>query len=195
MPRLLSSAPLLSCYGGLGRSGLSEKNVSNLSLFCPPHAPVFPALGSYFSFFRLSHSRRLPAAAALSLHDGQPGHRDPAGAPRGRSYPNREGFEQFCSRSDSWSRTEEDPCPSLWGETTSLPSSTAIQLPPRVPGEVRSLSGEQDGRKRALSVAVISPSTYFLKMLCFEQFKIVVVHKQNALAGDCTLNESCNAVL
>lgn len=43
-----------------------------------------------FSFL-LPRSRCLPAAASLRLHDGEPGHRDPAGAPRGRSHPNREG--------------------------------------------------------------------------------------------------------
>lgn len=46
-----------------------------LRLFCSP----------------LPCSRRLPAAASVCLHDGEPGHRGPAGAPRGRSHPNCEG--------------------------------------------------------------------------------------------------------
>lgn len=49
MSWLLISAPLLSCYGGLGRSGLGEKNMSTPWTFYSSRALTSPALGSHGS--------------------------------------------------------------------------------------------------------------------------------------------------
>lgn len=114
---VLFSSPF-SCYGGLGRSGLSKSifflnylNFLNISFYVGKktdlhHCSVHMAVSCFLTF-----SRCLSAASTLCNIDGKQGDRNPQGAQRRRSHTNGEGkrLHSFLSESLVFLKLV-DPC-------------------------------------------------------------------------------------